>query len=311
MLNRLGGSVAQFADKTRSFAVEALVALDAPEQDSDHKPIVSQDVDDFIPKKILAKLLESLTNNVCRQSEDMIDSNLEHQATVIVTQIDLIREEAYRSNLLSHSQKQLALSGSFIEFVDSLLVSSPGDHDTAANVLLEALETEQRDRGKDRSKWEQEQETLRQEYMKLQDEKFQIESKQFLLQSDLKQTQIDLESSKVELYKIQSLLEKVVEEKNKMELDHEDIIDVKLIRSAFVSLCSQIDNKPIRNNIIQIISDILQLNENERTKARISHRQEHDGLANKFLQFLNQELIDDQNFEDNNDISGNMDPNSR
>jgi hypothetical protein len=101
------------------------------------------------------------------------------------------------------------------------------------------------------------------------------------------------------------MLTKVVKEKAdlQVELDNEDKIDARVVRSAFVQLCCQVDNKKLRNNVINVMADILQLSEEDRLRASLRSAAaspgstdapvaEPPGLAKEFLIFLQEEVKD-------------------
>lgn len=290
MLNRLG----QFADRTRSLAAEALEALDAPEADSggpDQPPpklvpsIERSSVPDF--QRSLTQLVESLSGGALEDP-----GNLLNQCSVLLTQLDVIREEAAGSKRLSLAQREIASRGSIVELVDSLL-SDDGTKGGATSTLLEALEHEQSEHDRTRAK-------LSGEIKRIEaDVKGEISR----LKSDIEeqtrlsvQLEHDATRLKEENHELKKSLEKVVADKARLELDKDnnELIDARIIRSAFVSLCANADNPKIRRPIVQMMAGLLGLSPDDLQKAGLTTHgkvisSSKSRLAEEFLQFLDEE----------------------
>jgi len=309
MFNKWGDSVARLAEKTKSFAVEALEAIDAPEPSSTPPVLVppptesgggsrrgsssSGVVDEN--EKSLFRLIEGITGS-CDPG------NMREEVSVILTQLDLIREHAFTSKALSETQKELASCRSIIAFLDSVLEADQGaspHRGDAAESLLEALETEQRENEKIRQKLNSEIFNLKKQISEKSEmniqriKELEIENMQF--RGDVEAAHAALRASELEQQKLNLVVQKLVSEKSALELekDDSDKIDGRIFRSAFISLCTHIDNnKSVRNGVLMVMSEMLKLSPEEKARCGVTGgtTMSEDRLAKKFLDFLQDEI---------------------
>jgi hypothetical protein len=248
---------------------------------------------------LLAQLVQALSGK-----SDLNLLDLTETSQVITPHIGLVRDQASSSAHLQGELKQLFISGSLIAALMHV-VETKGD-ETAAS-LLDALETEQAEHMKTRQR-------LTAELRRVQQEKFEdsVLKKLKAIEVELERVKNELAASKsrneelsIESQKIHRMLTKVVKEKADLELerDNEDKVDARVVRSAFAQLCCQVDNKKLRNNVINVMADILQLSEEDRLRAGLrsvaaspsstdAPVAEPTGLASEFLMFLQEEVKD-------------------
>jgi hypothetical protein len=287
--------VAQLAERTKVLAGTALEALDAP--DSDHEdnhidpdiaavtgfpsapPTPSPGLEKSIPAEpLLIRLIEGLTGQRA--------INPAETAEVLTTQLTLLRENSIGLGLTDQS-------GSLINLLNHLIEERavPGGSETAQS-LLEALEREQSENQRLRDLLAKE--SRRSSQSSLGDE---VES----LKQQLHVLTTEKESAELETKRMQRMLAKVVKEKAELELekDNEDKIDARIMRSAFTTLCAQIDNKSVRDGVLMVMAEMLQISHEDRVQFNVpsnSRRESMDesakkrGLADEFMNFLAQEL---------------------
>ena len=308
MFNKFGDSVAQIAQRTKSLAVEALEAIDAPEKLDDSiavppAPVVRRasappDVVHELANPnsdhgLLVRLIEAVSGS-CEPT------NLREEVSVILTQVDLVREQAFASKTLTMEQKELASTGSLMGFLDSLLSSPTGGNaagDPAASALLEALEQEQAEHAQTKMRLTRELEMSRKKTDQLEVEK-EEKNKSLKLQVSELQTQLEatkesLTTAEHEKRKLTAMLEKLVAEKSALELEKDDSgkIDGAIIRSAFISLCCNMNEKSVRDGILRVMAEMLNLSPDEKQKCgHILDGGEQNVLANEFLKFLEEEV---------------------
>ena len=300
--------VAELAGKTRAFAETALEALDAhdgdEEDDERRHSVIDPDLAALgsppqTPPPRLEdgnkRLLQELVGAVGGKSQS--GSDVAEAAQVLVTQLTLVRAEAAASPALQESQKLVAMEGSLIQLVE-LLVDGAGSND-AATSLLEALEAEQVLHEKTRTRLNAE---LKKSHGATRGENVDVAS--VVAERDaLRQQVIDVTGEKealsIECQKTHRMLAKVVREKMQLEVerDNAEMVDARILRSVFVSLCAQIDNRSIRSNALGVMAQLLQLSPDERAAANISTSEpttaverKPGGLASAFMQFLEEEL---------------------
>jgi hypothetical protein len=280
MLGRLG----QFADRTRSLAAEALEALDVPAEggpDDTRQPspeLTALPTDVF--ERSLVQLVESVSGTSIEEQ-----SNLLHQCSVLLTQIDVIRQEAVGAKQLTLHQRDIASRGSLVELVDVLITTTGGD---TATTLLEALEQEQTDHMKTRSKHNL-------QIRELQSQLEELTQRVALLTEKSVHQQQELEILISENRQLRHSLEKVVNDKAQLELerDNNELIDARILRSAFVSLSANADNKRIRQPILVMLAELLKLSAEDMERAGLGVQRTRSGLATEFLQFLHEETFVD------------------
>jgi hypothetical protein len=285
MFNKFGDSVAQIAQKTKSLAAEALEAIDAPEEPTNamtrRASAPPEAVGDPSNNKQLVRLIEAVSGS-CDAS------NLSEEVSVILTQIDLVREQAFGSKFLSLDQKEIASTGSLITFLDSVLAAKLTDDSHAASALLEALEQEQEEHVKTKNRLSAEVERLKSELNASENERnAQIKS----LNETGEILKESLEFAQDENRKLHVMVEKLVSEKSALELDRDDSdkVDGAMIRSAFISLCLNMNEKSIRDGILRVMSEMLHLSPEETQRCGNVLKDERV-LANEFLKFLEEEV---------------------
>ena len=267
MLNRLGGQMVTFAGKTRALAEEALVALDAHDEDVQppEPPMTVPEVDyEFL----LHALLDALGGN---PNAPVLSENIE----VLVSQLNFSRDLAIQSG--DAGLGAIARDGSIVEMLDYLLSDTAGNDRMTA--LFEALQAEQVEHAKTR--------------------KLLANVSVPVVESTVVQNcetadpgAVELASCQIELAKTRRMLEKLIREKSEWELEKSELVDSRIMKSLLISLGSQIDNKPVRDSVLGIAADILYLSPDEREKAGIgqpSHAAK-PGLASAFLSFLEEEV---------------------
>lgn len=320
--------VAELTKKTKAMAETALEALDAHDSDLEDNPadidpdlafVTGTTVREKTPEQrfsvvtaqsqphqskdeyqgLLAQLVKALSGR-----SDMNTSDLAETTQVLTTHIGLVREQASSSAHMQGDLKELFINGSLIAALMHV-VETKGD-ETAAS-LLDALETEQAEHAKTRHR-------LTSELRRVQREKVddsvlkKLEAREVELErvnNELSASNSRNEELSLESQKLNRMLTKVVKEKAdlQVELDNEDKIDARVVRSAFVQLCCQVDNKKLRNNVINVMADILQLSEEDRLRASLRSAAaspsstdapvaEPPGLAKEFLIFLQEEVKD-------------------
>jgi hypothetical protein len=304
MFNKFGDSVAQIAQRTKTLAVEALEAIDAPEKleaSSQQAPTLvtrrasappDAGVSSFSPSNsddrlLLSRLIEAV-NGSCDPS------NLREEVSMILTQIDLVREQAFSSNILSMEQKEAASAGSLLVFLDSLL-----EHQ-AASTLLDALEHEQGEHEKTRQKFSLELEKMRRELNERNETKSgQIEDLNLQisqLTSQNETMQQALSHSNMENRKLRQMVDQLIVEKATLqeESDNADKVDGRIIRSAFISLCLNMNDQSVRDGILRVMSEMLNLSPEEKQRCvsniDTTTTQQNQVLAKAFLEFLEEEV---------------------
>jgi hypothetical protein len=78
-------------------------------------------------------------------------------------------------------------------------------------------------------------------------------------------------------------------------MDEEDKVDARVMRSAFTTLCSQIDNKSVRDGVLMVMAEMLQVSPEDRELFHVPQTnvpKKKSGLGDDFLEFLNSELSD-------------------
>lgn len=320
--------VAEFTKKTKAMAETALEALDAHDSALEDNPAdidpdlafaTGTTVREKTPERrasvvtansqpqtstdenqvLLAQLVQALSGK-----SDLNPSDLTETTQVLTTHIGLVRELASSSAHLQGELKQLFISGSLIAVLMHV-VEAKGD-ETAAS-LLDALETEQAEHAKTRQRLTAELRRVQQE--KVEDSVLKkleaTEVELGKLKNELAASNSRNEELSIESQKMHRMLTKVVKEKADLELerDNEDKVDARVVRSAFAQLCCQVDNKKLRNNVINVMADILQLSEEDRLRAGLRSLAaspsstdapvaEPTGLASEFLMFLQEEVKD-------------------
>ncbi len=258
------------AERTKELAGKALEALDVPEETVERpsapstptpgleKSQVEEVGNDY---SLLGQLVEVLTGQPT--------SNPLEAAEVLVTQLGLVRENSGKS------------SGSLVTLLNELL------SDETTQSLLEALEAEQSENVK-----------LRQRLVS------QLKSREsILLEERVKELEgrvCELEDEKemlaIEFSNAKKMLEKVIKEKAELELekDEEDRIDSRIMRSAFTTLCSQIDNISVRDGVLLVMAEMLQVSPEDRILFKVPQpsaiERKPSGLADEFVKFLNSEI---------------------
>lgn len=290
MFNKFGDSVAQIAQRTKSLAVEALEAIDQPEAPSEPTvtrrasapPDAVREPQTVEPNnRLLVRLIEAVSGS-CDPS------NVTEEVSVILTQIDLVREHAFASKALSLEQKEIASTGSLMTFLDSVLSASAPDENQAASTLLEALEREQEEHTRTKSRLSADVERLQEELKNLKmEKKTQIDS----LHANCESLKESLITTQDENRRLHQMVEKLVSEKAALELERDDSdkVDGAMIRSAFVSLCLNMNEKSIRDGILRVMSEMLHLSPEE-TQRCLNVSKEEKVLANEFLKFLEEEV---------------------
>ena len=276
--------VAQLAEKTKVLAGSALEALDAPDGD-DESPGRSQIVDPDIvaltgfpsapstPSPGLEKSADTLVFQLIESLLGQPPSNPRETSEVLITQLSLLRENAASLGLMDSQ-------GSLVNLLNHLIEERavPGGSETAQSLLI-ALEAEQAENARLRSILTRENGT----------------SRRASLDSDksesIKKIEQELELAKIETQRLHRMLAKVVKEKADLELekDNQETVDARVMRSAFASLCANIDNKSVRDNVLHVMAEMLEVSPEDR---KIDTRKNSTGLGDEFLSFLNQELDD-------------------
>ena len=204
------------------------------------------------PSPGLEKLESTLLEGLVEALTGLPATNPEESAEVLITQLRLVRANR-------------GLEG-------SLVTALSQDAETAQS-LMEALESEQA-----------ENRSLRKQLANVHQrpDREDEESKE-LLREEMERTQIELE-------KTQRMLGKIVREKADLQLmiDNEDKVDARVMRSAFTTLCFQIDNRSVRDGVLRVMAEILQVSPEDRPQEK-----RKSGLGDEFLQFLNEELSSD------------------
>jgi len=286
--------VVELAGKTRALAENALEALDAPDyagsrsesrlgnsastagRDSPIPRLVETDNRD-----ILSQLVEAATNQACS------DIDLREAAEVLITQIRMLRENASTLPNLDPSLRESICKGSLVEAIDRQMETG-GQNETVKS-LIEALEAEQRESSQLRGRLSV---FLRTGSNSGDDS----EERNIVLQKRIEQLEIDKEESLVEIQRLHRQIAKVVKEKADLELerDNDDKVDARVMRSAFTSLSCQIDNRAVRDNVLRVMAELLQLSPEERAVARIPSLGDISDapktLATEFLRFLEEEV---------------------
>jgi hypothetical protein len=95
------------------------------------------------------------------------------------------------------------------------------------------------------------------------------------------------------------MISKLVDEKCALELERDDSdkIDGRIFRSAFTSLCVNLDtNKSVRTGILSVMSEMLGMSEEEKIRSGLTGNgsRDDDRLAKKFLDFLEDEIGQEQ-----------------
>lgn len=284
--------VAQFAERTKALAGTALEALDAPDSDSeDQSPVADPDVSAVLgPVSNGAdNRLKQLVQAITGQSAD----NPIQQADALITQISLVRDNAGAAKHLSVDVTDLLNRGSIVAALNQV-IETP---DKTAETLLDALNTEQEETLK-----------LRQQITRLQqatesapqvaDPTDDLLLEIARLKEQLVEMSDEKERAEIETQKTHRMLAKVVKEKADMELerDNEDRIDARVMRSAFATLCAQIDNVSVRNGVLMVMAELLQLSPDDRIRCNVPTgdtapvQRKPSGLANEFMKFLQEEL---------------------
>lgn len=292
--------VVELAGKTRALAENALEALDAPddrERDQSFERRLSGSFsarDSPVPQLVeneYQHLLSQVVAAVTNQTSSNVD--LRECAQVVVTQIMMLRENASSSSSLDSSLRECISGGSLIEIVDRLIET--GGMSEMTNSLLDALDSEQQESGRLRSRIS---ELLKKGGVGPNSETSSEESSPVLRQR-IEELEMERERVSVEVQKLHLQIAKVVKEKTDLEVerDNEDKIDARVMRSAFMTLSAQIDNKPVRDGVLRVIAEMLELSPEDRTSARIpeagdvsSSREGPGGLATEFLRFLQEEV---------------------
>ena len=281
--------VAQFAEKTKALAGTALEALDAPDSDYEERsPVADPDVAATlvaVPSGAENRL-KQLVQAVTGQTAD----NPVHQADALITQISLVRDNADSAKHLPSELREKIGGGSLVAALN-FVVETP---DKTAETLLEALENEQR-----------ENQSLRQKLADLSKSSPTVSNnnaEELILEiARLREQVTEITEAKeladIETQKTHRMLAKVVKEKAEMELerDNEDKVDARVMRSAFATLCSQIDNVSVRNGVLMVMAELLQLSPEDRANCNVpdvqaSLQRKPSGLANEFLKFLEEEV---------------------
>ena len=307
MFNKFGDSVAQIAQRTKSLAVEALEAIDAPEKPDDSgsppAPVVrrasappdtaTELVNANSDHRTLVRLIEAVAGS-CDPT------NINEEVSVIITQVDLVREQAFASRILTMEQKELASTGSLMGFLDSLL-STPStsfkSDDHAASALLEALEREQEEHAKTKHRLSGELEKMKSDFTlfrKTEIEKIHsFESREKENRENFESLKQSLSAAEHENRKLQLMVEKLVAEKSALELekDDSDKVDGAIIRSAFISLCLNMNEKSVRDGVLRVMSEMLNLSPEEKQRCgNVLEAGSQNVLANEFLKFLEEEV---------------------
>jgi hypothetical protein len=258
--------VAQVAEKTKELAGKALEALDVPEEPQQipsAPPTPSPGLEKTPPVEIITSLLLGLVEALT----GVPAVNPEETAEVLITQLQLIRESR-------------GLEGS--------VVAALSQDSETTHSLIEALETEQ-----------DENRTLRLRFAnqtQLQVKPGQSEELE-RLRAEIEAVNERKNELEIELQKTQRMLAKVVKEKADLELrmDEEDKVDARVMRSAFTTLCSQIDNKSVRDGVLMVMAEMLQVSPEDRELFHVPQTnvpKKKSGLGDDFLEFLNSELSD-------------------
>lgn len=294
MLNR----IVSLSGKARALAEEALVALDA--HDDEDVPVTDQ------PK--LEELLN--TPNTAAKSQPWAESPPEqHKSQMGVfllqalveaitgeiskTEVSPERVEVLISQLnFARDQVETFFSNhdttfSIVELVDKLIEAKSG-----ANLVL-ALQGEQAEQTKLRRRLEEEIRLGKETEAKLVLERHQFVEAvgAWAIERGELQARIDeLEEEKVQLSRVLA-----------NEVNQENMIDARILKSILVSLGSQIDNKAVRNSLLMIAADMLHMSNEEREKASIPlsieavvlEQKSTPTLASAFVDFLHDETLDD------------------
>lgn len=274
--------VAQLAEKTKVLAGSALEALDAPDGD-DESPGRSQVVDPDIvaitgfpsapstPSPGLEKSADTLVFQLIESLVGQPPSNPRETSEVLTTQLWLLRENATSLGLMDSQ-------GSLVNLLNHLIQERavPGGSETAQSLLI-ALEAEQVENARLRSILTRDNGASR---------RGSLDSDQ-----SVKKIEQELEQAKIETQRLHRMLAKVVKEKADLELekDNQETVDARVMRSAFASLCANIDNKSVRDNVLHVMAEMLEVSPEDR---KIDTRKNSTGLGDEFLSFLNQELDD-------------------
>ena len=255
--------VAQVAERTKELAGKALEALDVPEETVERPSAPSTPTPGLEKSSaqleedtcVLAQLVEVLTGQPT--------ANPIEAGEVLVTQLELVRESA-------------AASGSLVTLLNELVSAE------TTKALLEALEAEQEENLK-----------LRQRLATELNGNGPSDTRIELLEERCAEFEKQSEMALIELETTRRMLEKVVREKADLELERDDgdRVDARIMRSAFTTLCAQIDNKSVRDGVLLVMAEMLQVSHEDRVACRMpSIERKPSGLGDEFIRFLNDEL---------------------
>ncbi len=261
------------AERTKELAGKALEALDVPEDgEGVERPSPPSTPTPGLEKSHVEELGDdaSLLGQLVEVLTGQATTNPLEAAEVLVTQLRLVRENSGRSG------------GSLVTLLNELV------SEETTQSLLEALEAEQAENFKLRQRLAMQ---LKSQESVLLEEKVKELEVRVLELEDEKQSQT------VEMVKTQRMLTKVIQEKAELELesDNEDKIDSRIMRSAFTTLCSQIDNKSVRDGILLVMAEMLHISPEDRLLFRVpqpnsSIERKPSGLGDEFIKFLNSEV---------------------
>jgi uncharacterized protein (DUF3084 family) len=197
-------------------------------------------------------------------------------------------------------QKELASTGSLMGFLDSLLSTLDGSFksdDLAASALLEALEREQGEHAKTKHRLSGEVEKMKSDltaFRKTERERIEsLESREKENWENVETLKQSLSVAEHENRKLQLMVEKLVAEKSALELekDDSDKVDGEMIRSAFISLCLNMNEKSVRDGVLRVMSEMLNLSPEEKLRCgNVLEAGNQNVLANEFLKFLEEEV---------------------
>ena len=249
--------VVELAGKTRAIAENAFEALDAPDVGGPPRT----------PPQLAEELLSQLVEAVSYQSCDGID--VCNAAKLLMTQIKMLRETAASSSLDV---------GSLVEALGRVVETGGASSNETSRSLIDALEKEQKECAK----------------LRLRVSELLSNGEVGPLAKQIEELELDKEEALLEVEKLKRQISKLVKEKIDLQLerDNADLVDARVLRSAFIGLSSQINNLAVRDGVLRVMAEMLNLSPDERIAAGINASDEvpPKGLATQFLQFLQEEV---------------------